>query len=83
LEAGYICKRYSVFIYYLLAGVLTELFTLGYAYVLSGKFGRSSSNPSTDNRISQEALLPQKRGRRTFINNRFRFEQRWVDKTFI
>jgi hypothetical protein len=53
-------------------------FTLGYAFVLSGEFGEGSST-SGENRIYQEALLPQKVGGRVYINHRFRFEQRWVE----
>ena len=53
-------------------------FTLGYAFILSGEFGDSSTT-SKENRIYQEALLPQKLGSRTYINHRFRFEQRWVE----
>ena len=55
-------------------------FTLGYTYVLNGEFGRSSSNTSIENRIYQEALIPQKPGGRFHLNHRFRFEQRWVEK---
>ena len=53
-------------------------FTLGYAYILSGEFGESKAT-SDENRIYQEALLPQKVGGRTLITHRFRFEQRWVE----
>ena len=53
-------------------------FTLGYAYILSGEFGESTET-SDENRIYQEALLPQKVGGRVFITHRFRFEQRWVE----
>jgi hypothetical protein len=53
-------------------------FTLGYAFILSGEFG-DSSDTSKENRIYQEALLPQKLGGRTYISQRFRFEQRWVE----
>lgn len=53
-------------------------FTLGYAFILSGEFG-DSTDTSQENRIYQEALLPQKVGGRTYINHRFRFEQRWVE----
>ena len=53
-------------------------FTLGYAFILSGEFG-DSNDTSKENRIYQEALLPQKLGSRTYINHRFRFEQRWVE----
>ena len=54
--------------------------TLGYAYVLNGEFGRSSSNTSIENRIYQETAIPQKPGGRFHLNHRFRFEQRWVEK---
>ncbi len=53
-------------------------FTQGYAFILSGEFG-DSNDTSEENRIYQEALLPQKLGGRTYINHRFRFEQRWVE----
>jgi hypothetical protein len=53
-------------------------FTLGYAYILSGEFG-DSSETSNESRIYQEALLPHKLGERTYLNHRFRFEQRWVE----
>ncbi len=54
-------------------------FTLGYVYVLSGEFG-SNTNTTIENRIYQEALIPQKPGGRFHLNHRFRFEQRWVEK---
>lgn len=54
------------------------MFTLGYANITSGEFG-SSSSTSSENRIYQEALLPQKIGERVYLRHRFRFEQRWVD----
>lgn len=57
---------------------LNVMFTLGYAYILSGEFG-DGSDTSGENRIYQEALLPHKLGERTYINHRFRFEQRWVE----
>jgi len=57
---------------------LAVKFTLGYAFILSGEFG-SSNDTSKENRIYQEAALPQKLGGRTYINHRFRFEQRWVE----
>ena len=55
------------------------MFTLGYANITSGEFG-SSSVTSTENRIYQEALLPQKINDRFYLRHRFRFEQRWVEK---
>lgn len=54
------------------------MFTLGYANITTGAFGPSSATVS-ENRIYQEALLPQKVGSRVLLNHRFRFEQRWVD----
>ena len=57
------------------AGVM---FTLGFANITSGAFG-DSDDTSNENRIYQEALLPQKIGGRFFITHRFRFEQRFVE----
>lgn len=54
------------------------MFTLGYANITSGEFGDSSAT-SSENRIYQEALLPQKVGDRVLLTHRFRFEQRWVE----
>ena len=54
------------------------LLTLGYANITSGAFGDSSST-SNEDRIYQEALLPQKLGSKIFLRHRFRFEQRWVE----
>jgi hypothetical protein len=54
------------------------MFTLGYASITSGEYGDSSST-SHENRIYQEALLPQKIGERVYLRHRFRYEQRWVD----
>ena len=53
-------------------------FTLGYANVTSGTYG---SDPTTtgESRIYQEALFPVKIGRRFLFDNRFRFEQRFVE----
>jgi hypothetical protein len=53
-------------------------FTLGYANITSGAFGRSAST-SAENRIYQEALIPSKLAVRVFINHRFRYEQRMVE----
>ena len=53
-------------------------FTLGYAHIVNGKFG-DSSDTSRENRIYQEALIPQKVGERAYFNHRFRFEQRWIE----
>jgi hypothetical protein len=54
------------------------LFTLGLANITSGAFGDSDAT-SNENRIYQEALLPQKIGKRFLITHRFRFEQRFVE----
>ena len=54
------------------------MFTLGYANITSGAFGPSSGTTS-ENRIYQEALLPQKIGERVYLRHRFRYEQRWVE----
>ena len=53
-------------------------FTLGYANITSGEFGDSNAT-TNENRIYQEALLPQKVGSRVLLTHRFRFEQRWVE----
>ncbi|TYA59131.1 DUF2490 domain-containing protein [Formosa maritima] len=55
------------------------LFTLGYAYILSGALGDSDAT-TFENRIYQEALLPLKVGGRVYLINRFRYEQRFVDE---
>lgn len=54
------------------------LFTLGYANITSGVPGESSDT-SGENRIYQEALIPQKLGSRYFLTHRFRYEQRFVE----
>ncbi len=57
---------------------ISGVYTLGYANVTSGEFG-DSSDTSTEHRIYQEALLPQKLGKRVYLRHRFRYEQRWVE----
>lgn len=54
------------------------LFTLGYANITTGTFGDSREN-FVENRIYQEALFPQKIGKRFLLTHRFRYEQRWVE----
>ncbi|WP_339626275.1 DUF2490 domain-containing protein [uncultured Winogradskyella sp.] len=54
------------------------MFTLGYANITSGQFG-DSDNTSGENRIYQEALIPQKLGSRFYVTHRFRYEQRFVE----
>lgn len=53
-------------------------FTVGYAHITSGTFG-DSDDTSTESRIYQEALLPQKVGNRVYLSHRFRYEQRFVE----
>lgn len=53
-------------------------FTLGYAYIATGEYG-PGTNIVAENRIYQEALLPQTVGGRFFLTHRFRYEQRWVE----
>lgn len=52
--------------------------TLGYAYVESGAYGPSSAT-TRENRIYQEALIPQRLGARLHLTHRVRLEQRWVE----
>lgn len=53
-------------------------FTLGYAHITSGVFGDSNAT-SSENRIYQEALIPQKiLDERIHLTHRFRYEQRFV-----
>lgn len=54
------------------------LLTLGYANITSGEFG-SGDSTNREDRLYQEALMPQKLGERLFLRHRFRLEQRWVD----
>ncbi len=53
-------------------------YTLGYAHITSGAFG-VSSDKNEENRIYQEALVPQRLGSRWLLTHRFRLEQRWVN----
>lgn len=54
------------------------MFTLGYGNITTGAFGESTAT-TAENRIYQEALLPQKIGSRFLLTHRFRYEQRWVE----
>lgn len=56
----------------------TILFTLGYANITTGQFGYSNATTS-ENRVYQEALFPQKLGKRFHLTHRFRYEQRFVE----
>jgi hypothetical protein len=53
-------------------------YTLGYAHITSGVFGASGAK-SREDRLYQEALIPQTLGRKVYLTHRFRLEQRWVD----
>lgn len=61
------------------AGVM---FTLGFANITTGEFGLSDDT-SNENRIYQEALIPQKLGGRFYITHRFRYEQRFVEDQYF
>jgi hypothetical protein len=52
--------------------------TLGIAHITNGAIGESSQT-TPETRIYQEALLPLKVGKRLYFNNRFRYEQRFVE----
>ncbi len=54
------------------------IFTLGYANITTGAFGDSDATVS-ENRIYQEALLPQRLGKIVRLRHRFRYEQRFVE----
>lgn len=54
------------------------MFTLGIANITTGQFG-DSDDTSNENRIYQEALIPQKIGGRFLLTHRFRYEQRFVE----
>ncbi|GAA4898441.1 hypothetical protein GCM10023311_24200 [Flaviramulus aquimarinus] len=54
------------------------LFTLGYGNITTGQFGESNATTS-ESRIYQEALFPQKLSNRFYLTHRFRFEQRFVE----
>lgn len=53
-------------------------FTFGYANIQTGKYGQSKSRTG-ENRIYQEALIPNFISKRIQITHRFRFEQRFVE----
>ncbi|TCK69034.1 uncharacterized protein DUF2490 [Winogradskyella wandonensis] len=52
------------------------MFTLGYANITTGVYG-DNDDTVNENRIYQEALIPQKLGNRFYITHRFRYEQRF------
>ncbi|MGB5417638.1 DUF2490 domain-containing protein [Algibacter sp.] len=54
------------------------LLTLGYGNITTGQFGQGNAT-SSESRIYQEALMPQKIGKRLHFTHRFRYEQRFVE----
>jgi hypothetical protein len=56
----------------------TAVFTVGYANITTGTAGEND-NTFGENRIYQEALIPQKIAKHFFLTHRFRCEQRWVE----
>lgn len=52
--------------------------TLGVANITTGAIGENDDT-FNENRIYQEALLPQKIGERIYLTHRFRYEQRFVE----
>jgi hypothetical protein len=53
-------------------------YTFGAAHIVSEPYG-PSGDASRENRAYQEALIPQRVGRRFYLSHRLRFEQRWVE----
>ncbi|MFY0652787.1 MAG: DUF2490 domain-containing protein [Cyclobacteriaceae bacterium] len=53
-------------------------FTFGYGNIQTGAYGDDNSTTS-ESRIYQEALFPQKLGGRFYLNHRIRYEQRFVE----
>ena len=51
---------------------------MGYAHITSGAPGESNDT-SSESRIYQEFLIPNKVGKRFYLKHRFRYEQRFVD----
>lgn len=54
-------------------------FTLGLAHITSGVIGENNQT-TTETRMYQEVLLPQKVGARVYLSHRFRYEQRFVEQ---
>lgn len=53
-------------------------FTLGYGHITTGAYG-SDNSTTTESRIYQEALFPNKIGERFYLTHRIRYEQRFVE----
>ena len=54
-------------------------FTLGYANITTGAFGRDDDATTGEHRVYQEALLPHRLAERVLLTHRFRYEQRFND----
>ena len=54
-------------------------FTLGYANITTGQYGKEIDNPSSENRLYQEALFSNSLLKRLLLTHRMRYEQRWVE----
>ena len=54
-------------------------FTLGFANITSGQYGKDIDNPVTENRIYQEGLFSNTILKKLLLTHRFRYEQRWVE----
>ena len=54
-------------------------FTLGYANITTGQFGRDFEGTVSESRVYQEALLPHRLAARVYLTHRFRYEQRFVE----
>jgi len=57
---------------------VNALFTFGVANITTGEFG-DSNETTGETRLYQEALIPQKLGKRVYLSHRFRYEQRFVE----
>ena len=57
---------------------INALFTFGVANITTGEFG-DSNETTGETRLYQEALIPQKLGKRVYLSHRFRYEQRFVE----
>jgi hypothetical protein len=55
------------------------LYTAGLAHITTGAYGDGSATTG-EKRLYQEALIPGRVGRKVYLTQRFRFEQRWVDR---
>ncbi len=53
-------------------------YAVNYAYVVSGAYGSSSARRG-EHRVFEEMHIPGKLGERTYLFNRLRLEQRWVE----